>query len=112
MENNPTDSLPGIPPYRITPADEPGRRLLERYLDRRREDVTRLRQALARDEYDLIRRIGHNLHGSGAAYDLVRISVLGEQIELAAERRSGAGLAGVIDRLEQFLGSITIGETR
>ena len=111
MEDSNTDSIPGIPPYRITPEDEPGRRLLKRYLARRRNDLTRLNQALERGEYDLIRRIGYNLHGSGAAYDLVRISVLGEQIEVAAERRSASGLAEAISDLEQFLSSITIGGT-
>jgi len=112
MDDNDTDSRPGTPIYRITPEDEPGRQLLQRYLGRRRNDVTQLKDALARGEYDLIRRIGHNLHGSGAAYDLVRISVLGEQIEVAAERRSASGLSGVIGQLEQFLDSITIADAR
>jgi len=108
MEKNDLNSISGIPPYCVTAEDESGHRLLERYLSRRREDLTRLEAALARDDYDLIRRIGHNLHGSGAAYDLVRISILGEQIERAAERRARPGLAGAIAQLEQFLDSITV----
>lgn len=108
MENKNVDSFPGIPPYCITPEDESGHRLLRRYLSRRRTELAQLKDALARGEYDLIRRIGHNLHGSGAAYDLVRISVLGEQIEWAAERGAAPGLESIIGQLEQFLDSITV----
>ncbi len=108
MEQNDSDS--GIPPYCVTPEDESGYRLLERYLGRRREELTRLGDALGRRDYDLIRRIGHNLHGSGAAYDLVRISALGAQIELAAERRAAPGLERIFAELRQFLNSITIVE--
>ena len=108
MENRDFPSLPAIAAYRVTPEDEPGVRLLQRYLGRRREELVQLKDALAGSDFRLIARIGHNLHGSGAAYGLPRISALGEQIELAAERAAATSIAEIIAKLEQFLDSITI----
>jgi len=110
MEHNDTNSAAGIPQYRVTPRDESGRRLLRRYLDRRRGELAQLREALERSDFELIRRIGHNLRGSGAAYDLIRISALGERLELAAEQSAQGGLTAIIAELEQFLDSVTIAE--
>lgn len=106
MEQNDGDS--GVPSYFITPEDESGRQLLQRYLARRREELDQLRDALACGDYDLIRRVGHNLRGSGASYGLVRVSALGEQLELAAGRRSSSDLVGAISQLEVFVNSVIL----
>ena len=109
--DNDINSRPGIRPYRVVPSDESGRQLLRRYLDRRDKDLSRMKEALTREDYDLIRRIGHNLRGSGAAYDLVRISILGEQIELAAQNHAAHDLEETITLLEGFLASVSIGKS-
>ncbi|NNC64566.1 MAG: hypothetical protein HKN84_07255, partial [Gammaproteobacteria bacterium] len=61
-----------IAEYRNTPADETGRLLLCRYLERRRTELDDLHQALAAQDFELIARIGNNLRGSGSAYELIR----------------------------------------
>ncbi|MDH3420950.1 MAG: Hpt domain-containing protein [Gammaproteobacteria bacterium] len=96
--------------YRITPADEPGRRLLCRYLERRRTELDELRRALAARDFQLIARIGHNLRGSGSAYELVRISQLGGRLEDAAGKPGTTALVGIIADLETFLDSVIVGD--
>jgi len=100
-----------VPEYRITPSDETGHRLLCRYLERRRTELDDLRRALAARDFQLIARIGHNLRGSGSAYELVRISQLGSRLEEAAGKPAAKALAGVIADLEKFLDSIVVVES-
>ena len=98
--------------YRITPADETGRRLLCRYLERRRTELDDLRRALATRDFQLIARIGHNLRGSGSAYELVRISQLGGRLEEAAGKPGATALPDIIADIERFLDSVIVAEPK
>lgn len=98
----------GSPAYPVSAPDESTHRLLTRYLERRREQLTQLESALAGADYELIRRIGHNLHGSGAAYGLPRISLIGGELEAGAERRDAAAIADNLSQLREFLEQVTI----
>ena len=61
--------------------DDPfARQLMGKYLGHRKDDVDKLRRALAASDFDTIRITGHNLYGSGAAYGLDDISWLGASI--------------------------------
>lgn len=95
-------------PYCVTPEDKSGFRLLQNYLARRRSDVALFREALERGDYAVIRRMGHNLRGSGASYDLVRISTLGAEIERAADRCAPGQLERALAELESFVESVVI----
>lgn len=93
--------------YRVTVEGSTGR-LLRRYLSRRRAELGELRQSLDEGDFDLIRRVGHNLFGSGAAYDLPRISTLGERLERAAQRSQRSEIEALILDLESFLDCIVL----
>ena len=84
------------------------RRLLTQYLERRRADLARLRDALAQSDYASIELTGHNLSGSGAAYGLDRVSRLGADLELAARSRQAKRIRDVLDQLESFVTSVSI----
>lgn len=92
----------------VRPADPAEAELLERYLERRQTDLQRLRQALARHDYELVRRIGHNLHGSGSAYGLRRITLLGERLERAAERTDHPAIDEIVDELGHYLSTLVV----
>ena len=102
----------GNPAYPVTPEDGASYDLLARYLQRRREQLKQLAAALDHADYELIRRIGHNLHGSGTAYGLPRISVLGQALETAAELREPLKISEIISQLRLFLASVTLNEPR
>ncbi len=89
-------------------ADPFARRLLSKYLGRRKDDITRLRAALASADFSSIERTGHNLFGSGAAYGLDEISALGARLETAARAAQADSIASVLDDLERFVNSVTI----
>ena len=84
------------------------RQLLTRYIERRKADFSRLRAALEAEDFDTIRRTGHNLFGSGDAYGLSRITVLGGELEQAATLRERERTGRLIDELEQYVRSIAV----
>ena len=89
-------------------ADPFARQLMARYLSHRQQDLGNMREALASGDYDSIKITGHNMHGSGSAYGLDRISELGSEIESAAIRRDPAAIASLVDALENFVRTLNI----
>ena len=92
----------------IDVADPFARRLLAQYLERRKSDLTRLRTALAEQDFASIELTGHNLYGSGAAYGLEAISALGARLEQAARAQQEERIGDVVDELERFVTGVTI----
>ena len=84
------------------------RKLVGQYLDNRQEDVGKLTEALETADFDTIRITGHNLFGSGAAYGLDGISVLGRELEAAASAEDGAKIKRHIKELVSFLENLQI----
>ncbi|NND61274.1 MAG: Hpt domain-containing protein [Gammaproteobacteria bacterium] len=80
--------------------------LLPGYIARRREEVVTLRQALEQNDLKKLRLTGHNLHGSGAAYGLPRISELGRALERAAAADDTAAVSEVLDTLQSYVDTL------
>ena len=93
---------------KIDIADPFARRLLNQYLERRRADLTRLREALEASDFESIEISGHNLSGSGAAYGLDTVSRLGAELETAAQSRQVDQIRQVLDQLERFVIGVTV----
>ncbi len=89
-------------------ADPFARQLMARYLSHRQEDLSNMRAALASDDFEQIKITGHNMHGSGSAYGLDRISELGRDIENAAIIRDATAVSGLINALENFVRTLSI----
>lgn len=77
--------------------------LMPDFLAHRRQDVLRMRDALARQEFDLIRQIGHGIKGAGGSYGLDDISAYGRLLEEAAVEKNGTNLYETIEALNRFL---------
>ena len=94
--------------HRIEIADPFARRLLNRYLERRKADLAQLRAALADKNYASIELTGHNLSGSGAAYGLEQVSALGAALETAAQSAEAEEIGQLVDQLENFIDGVTV----
>ena len=64
--------------------------LIPGFLARREADVTLLRAAIERGDFDAVRLTGHSLKGNGGGYGFMEISDLGAKIEDAARNLDGA----------------------
>lgn len=77
--------------------------LLPGYLKNRRDDLQRLEDALAAKDFTVLRTLGHNMSGSGAAYGLPPISAIGRRIEEAAVAGDAARVKDLSVELREFL---------
>lgn len=85
------------------------RRLIESYLGRRGKEIEELRLYIENDEFDAIRRKGHNLYGSGSAYGLDWISAIGKSIVNAADHGDKSAVVASINALESYIDARSIG---
>lgn len=79
------------------------RALLPKFVANRRNDAMAIRAALLRGDYALVRTLGHNMHGTGQSYGLPRVSEIGAELELLAQRGDAAGVERCVEALEQTL---------
>ena len=83
------------------------RDLIPRFLANRRLEVERLRGAIARDNLEEARRIGHGLKGVGGGYGFDEVTRIGTEIEHCA-RIGGTGLEGLARELAEYLENVDI----
>ncbi len=82
--------------------------LIPGYLSNIADTINKIKSAVTEDNMELCRFSGHNLKGSGASYGLDFISQAGQQIELLAQKKDGAGICSCLDHLENWLADIEI----
>lgn len=101
------DLTPGNPMSDKFIDDDPiVRELLPGYLARRHEELPQLEAALDAGDFETLRTTGHNLHGSGGAYGLPRISELGKQLERAARDGNGEQARVTLEEMRVFLNDL------
>lgn len=77
--------------------------LVDDYLESRRQEMQRLREALAAGEFAPILQIGHDLKGTGGCFGFDRLSAIGNDLEEAAKRRELTGIRAALAELTDFL---------
>ena len=80
--------------------------LIPRYLELRHQDLAQLRAALAAATWDEVRRIGHSLKGTGAAYGFPRLGELGAGLSTAASHQDGGAIEQLLGDLEDYLARV------
>jgi len=82
--------------------------LVNRFLARNREDLDRVRAALATRDFETIRRIGHDLKGAGEGFGFPELSAFGAALERAAIARNERALKEQLAAVEQFLSRLRV----
>lgn len=82
--------------------------LLPGYLERRREELVTLSNSLAAGDFEGLRTIGHNLHGSGGAYGLPRMSELGKALEVASRDHDEKSIRETLHEMHSYLDSLQV----
>lgn len=77
--------------------------LIPDYLKNRRRDVDKLTEALTRKDFTALRKLGHDMAGSGGAYGLPPISEIGKLIEDAAVAGDAMRIEMATSDLQVFL---------
>lgn len=87
----------------IAQVDPVLRPLLPKFLTRRRQDVTLIKQELKREGFRAIETIGHNLKGIGSSYGFHGISDIGKSMEQAAQVQDAAAIRQLTKELDEYL---------
>lgn len=81
--------------------------LRQNYIERRKKDVEALKAALAKNDLSVAQRVGHQLKGNGISYGFPLLSELGLEMESLAKENNLAGVVKIVQRLEDWLSSIS-----
>ena len=102
-----TDMRPATQPVgaRAEPAMED---LARAYIGKRRSEVPVYMQALEREDFGAIRRLAHNMKGSGSGYGFPALTELGGAIEKAALRAAGSEVRLIVNRFVLYLESVEL----
>lgn len=83
-------------------------RLAPDFLNKRRQDVQKIHQALSDGKLDSIRVIGKSMKGTGGVYGFSQIAEIGKELEAAASSQSLEAAQTCLARLEDFLDKVDI----
>ena len=82
--------------------------LIPGFLTSVRNDVNAVRDALDRNDFGTIVRIGHNIKGAGGGYGFEVISDIGTTINRAAQDADATKIAHEIEHLSTYLSQVQI----
>ncbi len=82
--------------------------VVEGYLEKRRGDCAKLRDALDRGDYKAIRTLGHQMAGTGGGYGFDRITEIGRTLEESAVAYDAARIRESVADLDRYLGAVRV----
>lgn len=77
--------------------------LIPWYLEKRREDIQRMRQAMEEGDYEKVRTLAHNMKGSGSGYGFQDITQIGAAMVEMVRLGDKDGIGRKIAELENYL---------
>ncbi len=78
------------------------------YLQKRRGDVARLREALVHGDYNTIRTLGHQMAGTGGGYGFDPITEIGSVLEDSALTIDADRIRASIEDLDRYLNAVQV----
>ena len=88
--------------------DEELKALIPGYLERKKQDIQIIADALEIADFDALRVKGHTLKGSGGGYGFHELTEIGAAIEEAAKIADATAIRMQLDRLTEYLGNLKI----
>ncbi|MBF0339223.1 MAG: Hpt domain-containing protein [Nitrospirae bacterium] len=88
--------------------DEDLREIIPQYLSRRRDEIADMKKALADNDMEKLRDLGHKLKGSGGGYGFDYLTEAGMAIEKAAKVADTTALATHVQQLAEFLEQVEV----
>jgi len=87
----------------VVSVDEDLRDLVDDFVENRRRDVGRLREAIEAADFEEVRRLGHNMKGTGINYGFQGVTDLGKELEDAGRERDAGRARAAMDALADYL---------
>lgn len=82
--------------------------LIPGFLDNRQKDLQDLEQALEKQDFEILRSIGHNIKGVGGGYGFNEMTAIGAAIEESAKENKLEIANENVRKLSHYLSNIEI----
>ena len=79
--------------------------LKRRYLSRRIEDLIRLKEALAINDFSLALKLGHQVKGNAVTFEFPHMATIGVELEHAAKKKDKETLIFLVQKMESAISS-------
>jgi HPt (histidine-containing phosphotransfer) domain-containing protein len=78
------------------------------FLELRKKNITDIIKALDGKDYEQIKRLGHNIKGSGGSYGFDELSRIGHDLEKVAMTQNENAMRNLTGELEEYLAKVEI----
>lgn len=92
----------------IVYVDEDLQEIIPQFLKNREEDLQKLKDAIARKDFESIQSIGHNLKGSGSGYGFHEVTRFGVALEDGAKEKDLSLLKLLVEEMADYMENIDI----
>jgi HPt (histidine-containing phosphotransfer) domain-containing protein len=82
--------------------------LIPTFMKNRHKEADTLRSALAAQDFEQLRQIGHRMKGVGNSYGFERVSLFGKQIEDGARSGDRASLESCVAEYRDYLARVRV----
>jgi len=85
--------------------------LVPDYLQNRRQDIKTIQECLKSEEFEKIRKLAHNIKGTGAGYGFPKLSEWGAKIEKLSQIQKGIEIKELIIQMSQYIEALVLTES-
>lgn len=78
------------------------------FIEKRISEITTLRAALTRSDFETLSRIGHTLKGTAGGYGFSELSQYGRQLETMAEKKELSECTKLVQYISDYLDHLEI----
>ncbi len=78
------------------------------FFELRKKNIADIMTALDGKDYDMVKRLGHNIKGSGGSYGFDEVSRIGLDLEKAALEQNDNAMRNLTGELEDYLARVEI----
>jgi HPt (histidine-containing phosphotransfer) domain-containing protein len=82
--------------------------LLPKFMNNRKKEVVTMREALAQQDLETVRKVAHGMKGAGGSYGFDRVTAMAATIEQAAKTGATAGIVEELDQLAVYLEQVQV----
>lgn len=82
--------------------------LMPRFITNRKKEVLTMREALAQQDFETVRKVAHGMKGAGGSYGFDHVTTMAATIEQAAKTGAAAGIVEQLDQLAGYLEQVQV----
>ena len=82
--------------------------LLTKFMTNRKKEAVTMREALAQQDFDTVRKVAHGMKGAGGSYGFDRITEMAAAIEQSAKAQDSAAIESELGQLDFYFDHVRV----